>query len=89
MWQRSCLRKALRRAATTFLTPKAEKTTAVASLKRAGEEGGCEEVLCTAYRTSIINSASLHPFLYVRCTDRHLQKLFLGHSGISKSTFTQ
>lgn len=41
MWHRSCLRKSLRRAAAIFLTPKAEKTT---SVKRAKEEGGCEEV---------------------------------------------
>lgn len=41
MWQRSFLRKGLRRAVTIFLTPKAEKTT---SVKRAKEEGGCEEV---------------------------------------------
>lgn len=30
-------------------TPKAEKTTAGPSLKRAGEDAGCGEVLCTAY----------------------------------------
>lgn len=41
MWQRSCLRRSLRRAVTLFLTPKAERTT---SVKRAEEEGGCEEV---------------------------------------------
>lgn len=41
MWQRSCLRKGLRRAVTIFLTLKAERTT---SVKRAKEEGGCEEV---------------------------------------------
>lgn len=41
MWLRSCLKKALRRAVTIFLTPKAEKAT---SVRRAKEEGGCEEV---------------------------------------------
>lgn len=41
MWQRSCLKKGLRRAATIFLTPKAEKTK---SVRRAKEGGGCEKV---------------------------------------------
>lgn len=44
MWQRSCLRRALRRVVTISPTPKAQKTTAVPSHKRAGEEDGCEEV---------------------------------------------
>lgn len=43
MWQRSSLRRNLRRAVTLFLTLKAERTT---SVKRAEEEGGCEEVGC-------------------------------------------
>lgn len=63
-WQRSCLKKAQRRAATIFLTPKAEKTTAASSVKRAGEDGGCEEVTCAAYSTSISKSP-----VYVGCTD--------------------
>lgn len=41
MWQRSCVRRGLRRAVAIFLTLKAERTT---SVKRAEEEGGCEEV---------------------------------------------
>lgn len=61
MWQRSCLRRSLRRAATIFLTPKAEKTTVVSSLKRAGEEGGCEEVLQPAYSRFITDSSTLQP----------------------------
>lgn len=64
MWQRSCLRKVQRRAATIFLTPKAEKTTAVSSVQRAGEEGGCEEVTRSAHSMSISTSP-----VYVGCTD--------------------
>lgn len=61
MWQKSCLRRSLRRAATIFLTPKAEKTTVVSSLKRAGEEGGCEEVLHPAYSGLITDNSTLQP----------------------------
>lgn len=48
-WQKSSLRTAPRIAVTISQTPKAEKTMAGSSLKRAGEDAGCGEVLCTAY----------------------------------------
>lgn len=46
-------------------TPKAGKTTAGPSLKRAGEDAGCGEVLCTAY----ISQAAV---TYVGCQGRGL-----------------
>lgn len=42
-----------RKAATISLIPEAQRTAALPSVKRAGEEGGCGEVLCATYR--IIN----------------------------------
>lgn len=64
-WRRSSLRTARRIAVTISQTPKAGKTTAGPSLKRAGEDAGCGEVLCTAY---IIQAA----VTYVGCQDRAL-----------------
>lgn len=71
MWRRSCLRRTLRRAVTIFQTLRAQKTTAAASLKRAGEEGGCEEVLCTEYRI-IFNALCVATSVVSGC---HVQEL--------------
>lgn len=42
--------RALRTAVTIFLTLGAQKTATVLTVKKAGEEGGCEEVLFPANR---------------------------------------
>ena len=60
-WWRSCQRRALMRAAIICLTPKAQKTV-VPSLKRAGEEGGCEEVQCNAVGFNHVSFKSLHHY---------------------------
>lgn len=63
--------KALRRAVTICLTPKAQKTAAATSLKRAGVEGGCGEVLCTVYMITCALFTPLHHiYLFVnnQCT---------------------
>lgn len=64
-WQRNSLRTAQRIAVTISQTPKAEKTMVGPSLKRAREDAGCGEVLCTAY---ISQAAVTH----VGCQDRAL-----------------
>lgn len=73
-WRRSSRRTAPRIAVTISQTPKAEKTTAGPSLKRAGEDAGCGEVLCTA---CISQAAVTH----VGCQDTtltiaHTQQIF-------------
>lgn len=81
MWQRSCLMRALRRAVTIFLTPEVQKTAAVTSLKRAGEEGGCGEVLRTVYMIISTLCTPLHHlklFVKERCTHYIQNFMFIG-----------
>lgn len=58
-WRKSSQRTAQRIAVTISQTPKAEKTTAGPSLKRAGEDAGCGEVLHCIHQSSCCDACGL------------------------------